>query len=44
VDPDTVARSWAAQQRLFGRFHRLQARENNKPLVVAAISRELAGF
>jgi len=44
LDPDTVARAWAAQQRLCARFHRLQARKNNKPVVVAAIARELAGF
>jgi len=44
LNPDTVARSWAAQQRLCGRFHRLQARKNNKPVVVAAMARGLAGF
>lgn len=40
----TVARSWAAQQRLCGRFRHLQARKNNKTVVVAAVARELAGF
>lgn len=44
LDPATIARSWTAQQRLCGRFQRLQARKNNKPVVVAAIARELAGF
>ena len=44
LDSATVARSWTAQRRLCGRFHRLQARKNNKPVVVTAIARELAGF
>lgn len=41
---ETIARSWAAQQRLCGRFRHLQARKNNKTVVVAAVARELAGF
>lgn len=44
VPAETVARSWAAQQRLTTRFRHLQARKNNKSVVVAAIARELAGF
>lgn len=41
---DTVARSWAAQQRLCNKFRRLDARKNNRKIVVTAIARELAGF
>ena len=44
VHPDTVARSWAAQQRLSTKFRRLDARKNNRKVVVTAIARELAGF
>jgi transposase len=40
----TIARSWTAQQRLCGRFHRLAARKTDKKIVVTAIARELAGF
>src|SRR5262249_14137557 len=44
VDPGTVARSWAAQQRLCARFRRLSARKNSRNVVVVALARELAGF
>lgn len=44
VHPDTIARSWAAQQRLCSRFRRLDARKHNRKVVVTAIARELAGF
>ena len=44
ADPATIARSWAAQQRLCGRFRRLAARKTDKKIVVTAIARELAGF
>ena len=44
VPPDTVARSWTAQQRLCGRFRSLGARKHNKSVVAAAVARELAGF
>jgi len=44
VHPDTIARSWKAQQRLCGRFRRLDARKHNRKVVVTAIARELAGF
>jgi hypothetical protein len=44
VDPDTIARSWACQQRLCARFRRLLAGKASKNVVVSAIARELAGF
>jgi transposase len=44
LDPEVVARAWAAQQRLSGRFCALAARKNTKSIVAAAIARELAGF
>jgi transposase len=44
LDPQVVARAWAAQLRLCGRFRRLAARKDSKNLVVTAIARELAGF
>lgn len=44
IHPATLARSWAAQQRLCGKFRRLDARKNNRKVVVTAIARELAGF
>ena len=44
LDPQVVARAWAAQLRLCGRFRRLAAHKTSKNLVVAAIARELAGF
>lgn len=37
VHPDTIARSWAAQRRLCGRFHRLDARKHNRKVVSTAI-------
>jgi transposase len=39
-----VARAWAAQLRLCGRFRRLAARKPATNLVATAIARELAGF
>ncbi|HZD02141.1 MAG TPA: hypothetical protein VFA46_18710 [Actinomycetes bacterium] len=39
-----IARAWAAQLRLCGRFRRLAARKTSKNVVAAAIARELAGF
>lgn len=39
-----VARSWAAQHRLCGKFRRLDARKTNRKTVVTAVARELAGF
>jgi transposase len=44
IHPETLARSWTAQQRLCGRFRRLDARKHNRKIVVTAIARELAGF
>jgi transposase len=44
LDPAVVARAWAAQLRLCGRFRRLAARKDSKNVVVTAIARELAGF
>ena len=44
LDPTTVARSWAAQQRLCARFRRLDARKTSRNVVAVAIARELAGF
>ena len=44
LDPQVVARAWAAQLRLCGRFGRLAARKDSKNVVVTAIARELAGF
>jgi transposase len=44
LPPDTVARAWAAQQRLCRRFRDLAARKDSRNVVVTAIARELAGF
>jgi transposase len=44
VEQDTVARAWAAQVRLCGRFRPLDERKTNRNIVVTAIARELAGF
>ena len=44
LDPEVVARAWAAQLRLSARFRALAARKNTKSIVAAAIARELAGF
>jgi transposase len=44
LDPQVLARAWAAQLRLCGRFRRLAARKDSKNVVVTAIARELAGF
>lgn len=44
VPPETVARAWAAQLRLCGRFRHLAARKNTKSVAAAAVARELAGF
>lgn len=44
VGPDTIARSWKAQQRLCGRYRRMSARQVNPNITVTAIARELAGF
>jgi hypothetical protein len=44
LDPQVVARAWAAQLRLCGRFRRLAARKDSTNVVATAIARELAGF
>jgi transposase len=44
LEPQVVARAWAAQLRLCGRFRRLAAHKDSKNVVVTAIARELAGF
>lgn len=44
LDPAVVARAWAAQLRLCGKFRRLDERKTNRKTVVTAIARELAGF
>ncbi|MDQ1420390.1 MAG: transposase [Acidimicrobiaceae bacterium] len=44
LPPEVLARAWAAQLRLCGRFRHLAARKNTKSVVAAAIARELAGF
>ncbi|MGH9003079.1 MAG: IS110 family transposase [Acidimicrobiia bacterium] len=44
LEPAVVARAWAAQLRLCGKFRRLDARKTNRKTVVTAIARELAGF
>lgn len=41
---EVIARAWKAQQRLCGRFRRLDARKAHRNVVVTAIARELAGF
>jgi transposase len=44
LPPETVARAWAAQLRLSRRFRQLDARKHIRPVVAAAVARELAGF
>jgi transposase len=44
LDPQVIARAWAAQLRLCGRFRRLRAHKPSTNLVATAIARELAGF
>lgn len=44
VPADTLARSWAAQRRLCGRYRRLSARKHIRTVAITAVARELAGF
>lgn len=44
LGPQVCARAWKAQQRLCGRFRRLDQRITSRNVVVTAIARELAGF
>jgi transposase len=41
LTPEVVARSWAAQVRLCGRFRRLAARKDRSTVVATAVAREL---
>lgn len=42
--PGTLGRSWRAQQRLCGRFHRLAETKPARPVAATAVARELGGF
>lgn len=42
--PDTLARSWKAQQRLHARYKKMTARGKPGGVAVVAVARELAGF
>jgi transposase len=44
LDPEVIARAWAAQIRLCRRFRRLAARKERRTVVATAVARELAGF
>jgi transposase len=44
VSPEVARIAWKAQERLCGRYRRLQARGMNKQRTVTAVARELAGF
>jgi hypothetical protein len=44
LEQETIARVYAAQVRLCGRFRRRDERKTNRNILVAAIARELAGF
>jgi transposase len=39
-----ISHAWAAQQRLYRRYHRLAARGKSKQHIVTAVARELTGF
>jgi len=42
--PGTLARSWQAQRRLYGRYKTMTARGKPAAVAVTAMARELAGF
>jgi transposase len=42
--PDTLARSWQAQRRLYARYKTMTARSKPAGVAVTAMARELAGF
>ncbi len=42
--PDTLARSWKAQQRLHAKYKKMTARGKPAGVAVVAVARELAGF
>ncbi|HEX3965844.1 MAG TPA: transposase [Trebonia sp.] len=44
LGPDTLARSWKAQQRLHATWKNLSARGKPHGVVAASVARELAGF
>ena len=44
ASPDTLARSWAAQRRLYARYRAMTARGKPPGVAVTAMARELAGF
>ena len=44
VEAATVARSWTTQQRLCGRYRRMNAHHKPTGVIVTAIARERAGF
>jgi transposase len=43
-DPETIARAWAAQLRLCGKFRQLAERKSSRNVVVTAIARQLTGY
>jgi transposase len=44
LPPETLARSWKAQQRLHARYKKMTARGKPAGVAVVAVARELAGF
>jgi hypothetical protein len=40
----SIAHAWAAQQRLYRRYHRFGARGKPSQLTITAVARELTGF
>jgi transposase len=44
ADPQTLARSWRAQRRLYARYKAMTARGKPAAVAVTAMARELAGF
>jgi transposase len=40
----TVSRAWTAQQRLCGRFRRMQTQRHHPNVIATAVARELSGF
>ena len=44
LPPETLARSWKAQQRLHAKYAKMTARGKPPGVAVVAVARELAGF
>jgi hypothetical protein len=44
ASPQTLARSWQAQRRLYARYKTMTARSKPAAVAVTAMARELAGF